>query len=109
MSIVDIKQNFLSACVDNDFEKFKHYLKKNSDYNIFRTGYTLLACNGHYNALKYLLDNTNSENLNDELKYWIFINGASNNHKNIIELIIQYNFNINYSPDYTQSPLEYCI
>ena len=108
MDIETVKLEFLCACVDNDIEKIKTIFTKYVDFNIFTNGYTLLACNGHYETLKYLLDNTKWKNIDDELKYWIFINGASNNHKNIVELILQYNFNINYASDYQHTPIEYC-
>ena len=108
MDVQQAKKEFLCACVDNDIEKIKTIFKKYVDSNIIITGYTLLACNGHSETLKYLLDNTKWKYIDDKLKYWIFINGASNNHKNIVELIVQYNFNINYSPDYQLTPIEYC-
>lgn len=108
MYIEQARLEFVCACVDNDIEKIKTIFTKYFDTNIFTNGYTLLACNGYSETLKYLLDNTKWKNIDDELKYWIFINGASNNHKNIVELILQYNFNINYASDYQRTPIEYC-
>ena len=109
MDIEHAKNQFESACMENDIETIKTIFTKYVDSDsIFKDGYTLLACSGHSETLKYLLDNTKYKNIDDELKYWIFINGASNNHKNIVELILQYNFNIDYASDYQCTPIEYC-
>ncbi len=105
MDLDTITNNFAEACKINDVKTIKTLFGCNYDFTIYKKGYYKLAnynYNGpHFETLKYLLDNTKPEYINDELKYGIIISAIGNNNINIVEMMLtKYIINFDYSSRY---------